>query len=87
MRARPRATGPTSSTLDVHIHWLRQRIEDDPTRPLFVHTIRQHGYRFQPNPPSSPERAIFLADEPIEVVAPSISRDFISRVSREHARV
>jgi DNA-binding response OmpR family regulator len=32
-------------TLDVHISWLRQAIEIDPHRPLFLKTIRGVGYR------------------------------------------
>ncbi|MGC8827885.1 MAG: winged helix-turn-helix domain-containing protein, partial [Anaerolineae bacterium] len=33
-------------TLDVHVHWLRQKIEDDPSRPRLLRTIRGIGYRF-----------------------------------------
>ncbi|MCS7087611.1 MAG: response regulator transcription factor [Thermoflexales bacterium] len=32
-------------TLDVHIHWLRQLIEDDPTQPVYLFTVRGKGYR------------------------------------------
>lgn len=32
-------------TLDVHISWLRQAIEEDPRRPRFIKTIRGVGYR------------------------------------------
>ena len=32
--------------IDVHIGKLRQKIEDDPSRPRFIHTVRGHGYRF-----------------------------------------
>lgn len=32
-------------TLDVHISWLRQAIEEDPRKPRFLKTIRQVGYR------------------------------------------
>ncbi len=31
--------------LDVHISWLRQKIEDDPRKPNFIKTIRGVGYR------------------------------------------
>jgi len=31
--------------LDVHISWLRQKIEDDPRKPSFIKTIRGVGYR------------------------------------------
>jgi DNA-binding response OmpR family regulator len=37
-------TGDTR-TLDVHISWLRQAIEDDPRKPQFIKTIRGVGYR------------------------------------------
>jgi DNA-binding response OmpR family regulator len=35
-------------TLDVHIRWVREAIEDDPSSPKFVHTVRGVGYRFDP---------------------------------------
>ncbi|MEO8457016.1 MAG: response regulator transcription factor [Chloroflexota bacterium] len=34
-------------TVDVHIRWLRQKIEDDPGRPLRLITVRGTGYRFE----------------------------------------
>ena len=37
-------TGDTR-TLDVHISWLRQALEEDPHHPRFLKTIRQVGYR------------------------------------------
>jgi DNA-binding response OmpR family regulator len=37
-------TGDTR-TLDVHISWLRQAIEQDPRKPRFLKTIRGVGYR------------------------------------------
>ena len=33
-------------TLDVHIRWLREKLEDDPSRPILIQTIRGAGYRF-----------------------------------------
>lgn len=33
--------------LDVHIHSLRQKIEADPSRPMFIVTIRGIGYKLQ----------------------------------------
>jgi two-component system alkaline phosphatase synthesis response regulator PhoP len=32
-------------TVDVHIRWLRQKIEDDPALPTRLVTVRGHGYR------------------------------------------
>lgn len=32
--------------IDVHIGKLRQKIEDDPSRPAFILTVRGHGYSF-----------------------------------------
>jgi DNA-binding response OmpR family regulator len=34
-------------TVDVHVHWLRQRIEDDPSRPILLQTVRGLGYVFR----------------------------------------
>jgi two-component system response regulator RegX3 len=33
-------------TLDVHIRWLRLKIEEDPASPVYIQTVRGHGYRF-----------------------------------------
>jgi DNA-binding response OmpR family regulator len=33
-------------TLDVHIRWLREKIEDDPSAPQWIETVRGFGYRF-----------------------------------------
>jgi DNA-binding response OmpR family regulator len=37
-------------TLDVHIRWLREKIEDNPSRPRRLVTIRGVGYRFITEP-------------------------------------
>jgi DNA-binding response OmpR family regulator len=34
-------------TVDVHVHWLRSRIEADPANPEFLHTVRGTGYVFR----------------------------------------
>ncbi len=36
-----------SRTVDVHIRWLRQKIEDDPSNPRHIITVRGVGYRFE----------------------------------------
>ena len=33
-------------TLDVHIRWLREKIEVDPGQPRYIQTVRSVGYRF-----------------------------------------
>jgi DNA-binding response OmpR family regulator len=33
-------------TLDVHVRWLRLKIEEDPAIPAYIQTVRGHGYRF-----------------------------------------
>jgi DNA-binding response OmpR family regulator len=34
-------------TVDVHVHWLRGQIEEDPGAPAFIHTVRGVGYVFR----------------------------------------
>ena len=34
-------------TVDVHVRWLREKIEDDPANPQLVQTVRGVGYRFK----------------------------------------
>ncbi|HEY9087180.1 MAG TPA: response regulator transcription factor [Anaerolineaceae bacterium] len=36
-----------SRTVDVHIHWLREKIEDVPDTPRRIVTVRGAGYRFE----------------------------------------
>lgn len=36
-----------SRTVDVHVRWLRQKIEADPSRPVRIVTVRGGGYRFE----------------------------------------
>jgi DNA-binding response OmpR family regulator len=36
-----------SRTVDVHIRWLREKIEVDPANPLRIVTVRGAGYRFE----------------------------------------
>lgn len=48
-------TGDTR-TLDVHISWLRQALEEDPRHPRFVKTVRGVGYRLDIESSSIPSR-------------------------------
>ncbi len=41
----PHWFGPTK-TLDVHISWLRKKLEDDASHPKYIRTIRGVGFRF-----------------------------------------
>ena len=34
-------------TVDVHVRWLREKIEEDPGRPVRIVTVRGVGYRFE----------------------------------------
>ena len=34
-------------TVDVHIRWLRQKLEDDPANPRLIETVRGYGYRLE----------------------------------------
>lgn len=36
-----------SRTVDVHVRWLREKIEDDPSNPERIVTVRGIGYRFE----------------------------------------
>jgi len=36
-------------TVDVHVHWLRQKLEDDPSRPQHLLTVRHYGYKYSPS--------------------------------------
>ena len=36
-----------SRTVDVHVRWLRQKIEDEPSNPKRIVTVRGGGYRFE----------------------------------------
>jgi DNA-binding response OmpR family regulator len=36
-----------SRTVDVHVRWLREKIESDPSNPHRIVTVRGMGYRFE----------------------------------------
>jgi two-component system alkaline phosphatase synthesis response regulator PhoP len=37
---------PTTRTVDVHVAWLRQKLEDNPRHPQFILTVHGLGYKF-----------------------------------------
>lgn len=41
-------SGVSSRTIDVHVAWLRQKLEDNPQNPRHIQTVRGVGYRFSP---------------------------------------
>jgi two-component system alkaline phosphatase synthesis response regulator PhoP len=42
----------TPRTVDVHIAWLRQKLEDEPDSPTHILTVRGEGYRFSAGGPA-----------------------------------
>ena len=36
-------------TLDVHVRWLREKLESEPRKPIYIRTIRRVGYVFCPD--------------------------------------
>lgn len=49
-----------SRTVDVHVRWLRQKLEPDPRRPIHLLTVRGFGYRLDPEP-DAPAAAVEVA--------------------------
>jgi len=43
-------------TLDVHIRWVREAIETNPSKPRYITTVRGKGYRFTIPPQDAPLR-------------------------------
>ena len=37
---------PGARTVDVHVAWLRRKLEDDPHDPRYILTVHRRGYRF-----------------------------------------
>jgi len=37
---------PSTRTVDVHIAWLRQKLEENPRHPQFIQTVHGLGYKF-----------------------------------------
>jgi DNA-binding response OmpR family regulator len=45
-------------SLDVHISWLRQAVEEDPRKPRYIQTERGIGYRLEIEKPKRPGKQI-----------------------------
>ena len=39
---------PSTRTVDVHVAWLRQKLEENPKYPQFIQTVHGLGYKFTP---------------------------------------
>jgi two-component system alkaline phosphatase synthesis response regulator PhoP len=37
---------PSTRTVDVHVAWLRQKLEDNPRHPQYIQTVHGLGYKF-----------------------------------------
>ncbi|MBL8186661.1 MAG: winged helix-turn-helix domain-containing protein, partial [Acidobacteria bacterium] len=37
---------PTTRTVDVHVAWLRQKLEPNPRHPIYILTVHGMGYKF-----------------------------------------
>ncbi|MEA4909922.1 MAG: response regulator transcription factor [Chloroflexi bacterium] len=57
-------------TLDVHISWLRQAVEDDPRHPKLIKTVRGYGYRLDVEASANPETRPL---KPVEAPAVDLS--------------
>ena len=42
----PEYVGLVTRTVDVHVTWLRRKLEPNPMQPRYIHTVRGAGYRF-----------------------------------------
>ena len=40
------SSAPSTRTVDVHVAWLRQKLENDPKQPKFIITVHGQGYKF-----------------------------------------
>jgi two-component system alkaline phosphatase synthesis response regulator PhoP len=40
------ASAPPTRTVDVHVAWLRQKLEKDPRQPKYIITVHGQGYKF-----------------------------------------
>lgn len=40
------SSAPSTRTVDVHVAWLRQKLEGDPKQPQFIVTVHGQGYKF-----------------------------------------
>jgi DNA-binding response OmpR family regulator len=46
----------STKTLDVHVGWLRRKLDDDPADPTYIETVRGVGFRFAAPGDEGPDR-------------------------------
>lgn len=49
-------------TLDVHIRWIRECIEEDPSNPVLLRTVRGQGYYLKMEPPAADDHTLANGD-------------------------
>ncbi|HEY0603218.1 MAG TPA: helix-turn-helix domain-containing protein [Herpetosiphonaceae bacterium] len=42
----------------MHIRWLREKVEPDPSQPIYIRTVRGTGYRFESPADSATQAAL-----------------------------
>jgi two-component system alkaline phosphatase synthesis response regulator PhoP len=40
------SSAPSTRTVDVHVAWLRQKLENNPKQPKYIITVHGQGYKF-----------------------------------------
>lgn len=70
-------------TIDVHIRYLRQKIEDDANNPTYIETVRSVGYRFswKWGDLISMQKKIFLYYMVLIIIGITVTGIFISELS------
>jgi DNA-binding response OmpR family regulator len=59
-------------TLDVHIRWVRQIIEENPDKPRYLQTVRGIGYRFNAVVASPPASSLHSSNGASAVATPNV---------------
>ena len=75
-----------SRTVDVHVHWLRGELEEDPASPEFLHTVRGVGYVFRAGPDGGPRPATCERMTSKSIGLPDDVHDYVARPWRPRAR-
>ena len=48
-------------TVDVHVHWIRRKLEDEPANPRLLVTVRQYGYKLVTQLAGQPPQIVLIA--------------------------